>query len=96
MLSPITYTELAPAFRGDHLLQQAFLHQLGVDWVEPWTWRDTETAHQLWADHVRRKRLNQVGKRPIADVFIEALAMRFQGLITRNPKHFGNVPTIVP
>jgi hypothetical protein len=29
-------------------------------------------------------------------VFIEAFAKRFQGVITRNGKHFATVPIVVP
>ena len=96
ILCPATYIELAPAFRGEHSLQQAFLRQVGVAWMEPWHWQDTQTAHKLWADHVTNKRAGHAAKRPIADVFIEAFALRFQGLITRNPKHFSTVQTLVP
>jgi predicted nucleic acid-binding protein len=96
VLCPISYIELAPSFGGDHLLQQAFLRRAGVDWLETWKWSDTQMAHQLWADHVAKKRSREVSKRPVGDVLIEAFAMRFQGVITRNPKHFTGVATIVP
>ena len=46
--------------------------------------------------HIQKKNSRPVGKRPVADVLIEAFAQRFQGLITRNPKHFTRVPVIVP
>jgi predicted nucleic acid-binding protein len=95
-IAPMTYVELAPAFRGDIRLQDAFLEQNGVEWLTSWTRADTEIAHRLWADHVQIKRAGQAGKRPIADVFIEAFAKRFQGLITRNPRHFTTVPVVVP
>lgn len=42
------------------------------------------------------KRAGHAGKRPVADVPIEAFALRFQGLITRNPRHFKTVPTVAP
>jgi predicted nucleic acid-binding protein len=96
VICPITYIELSPAFRGDSSLQAAFLRQVGIDWLETWTWQDTRTAHQLWADHVTRKRAGQAAKRPVADVLIEAFTTRFQGLITRNPKHFAKIATVVP
>ena len=95
-VAPITYVELAPAFRGDALIQNAFLERNGVEWLTSWTRADTEIAHRLWAEHVQRKRAGQGSKRPVADVFIEAFALRFQGLITRNPKHFTTVPVVVP
>lgn len=31
VLCPVTYIELAPAFRGDATMQQAFLRQVGVN-----------------------------------------------------------------
>ena len=96
VVCPVTYIELAPAFRGDQSLQEAFLRQVGVNWLESWNWRDTGAARQLWADHVTNKRAGHVGKRPVADVFIEAFALRFQGLLTRNPRHFPAVKTLVP
>jgi hypothetical protein len=40
------------------------------------------------ADHVAKKRSGHAGKRPVADVLIEAFAQRFQGLITRNSQAF--------
>ena len=73
-----------------------FLRQVGINWLEPWNWQDTQMAHKLWADHVTNKRTGHTAKRPIADVFIEAFALRFQGLITRNSKHFTTVHTLVP
>ena len=96
VISPMTYVELAPAFAGNARLQEEFLARAGVEWLEPWTLADTECAHRLWAEHVAKKRAGQASKRPIADVFIEAFAGRFQGLITRNPKHFAAVQVVVP
>jgi predicted nucleic acid-binding protein len=55
-----------------------------------------QNSHRLWAEHVEKKRSGHAGKRPVADVLIEAFAQRFQGLITRNPKHFTSVPVVVP
>ena len=95
-LSPVTYVELAPAFGGDAALQEQFLAEVGVEWPASWTLQDTQAAHGLWAAHVARKRAGSTGKRPVADVFIEAFAQRFQGLITRNPTDFKTVPVVVP
>ena len=95
-IAPITYVELAPAFRGDPGIQNAFLEQAGVEWLTSWTRAETEIAHQLWAAHIEKKRAGQTSKRPVADVFIEAFARRFQGIITRNAKHFTTVPVITP
>ena len=96
VISPVTFAELAPAFNVDVRLQEQFLEQNGVEWLEPWTHADTEKTHRLWADHVKRKRAGQGSKRPIADMFIAAFAERFQGLITRNPDDFKTVPLVVP
>lgn len=99
VISPVTYVELAPAFDGGAALQEKFLERNGVEWLEPWTQADTEGAHRLWAEYVKKKRAGLTGqgsKRPVADVFIEAFAKRFQGLITRNPKHFPTVQVVVP
>ena len=67
-----------------------------MQWLEPWTRQDTENAFHLWADHVAKKRSGQAGKRPVADVLIEAFAQRFQGLITRNTKQFSTVELVTP
>ena len=95
-ISPVTYVELAPAFGGDAALQEQFLAEVGIEWPALWTLHDTQAAHGLWAAHVQKKQSGRVAKRPIADVLIEAFAQRFQGLITRNPKHVTTVPVIVP
>ncbi|HEY0791299.1 MAG TPA: hypothetical protein VGD78_09570 [Chthoniobacterales bacterium] len=96
LLCPVTYVELAPAFAGNVTLQRSFLQEVGVEWAVPWTMDDTYAAHRLWHDHVTRKRAGHAGKRPVADVLIEAFAQRFQGLITRNPKHFTTVQVLTP
>ena len=96
IICPVSYVELAPAFVGQSAPQQTFLRALGVDWQELWTWQDTETAQRLWDARVAQKRAGLIPKRPLADVLIEAFASRFQGLITRNPRHFPTVPVVVP
>lgn len=96
VLCPVTYVELAPEFRGDSALQARFLERVGVEWLEPWTRQDTLNAFHLWAQYVERKRAGHVGKRPVADVLIEAFAQRFQGMITRNVKHFSTVVVVTP
>ncbi len=96
ILCPITYIKLAPEFGADCVLQEEFFQRVGVQWLEPWNRLDTQNAHRLWADHIAKKRSGLAGKRPVADVLIEAFAQRFQGLITRNPKHFTSVPVVVP
>ena len=96
LVCPVTYVEMAPAFAGRAELQDLFLQELGVEWPPPWTILDTRAAHSLWNGHISRKRAGNARKRPVADVLIEAFAQRFQGLITRNPKHFTSVPVLVP
>jgi predicted nucleic acid-binding protein len=96
VLCPITYIELAPAFGGDCALQEKFFQRVGVQWRDPWSRQDTLSAHRLWADHVEKKRAGLTGKRPVADVLIEAFAQRFQGLITRNARHFSSVVVVTP
>ena len=96
VICPISYVELAPAFLGDVAKQETFLKLAGASYLESWTREDTLAAHRLWADHIKQKRAGQANRRPIADVLIEAYAQRFQGIITRNPKHFTTVPVVTP
>jgi predicted nucleic acid-binding protein len=96
VIAPVTYVELAPAFAGDAQLQEEFLEENGINYLAAWTREDTESAHRLWHEHVLRKRAGQALKRPVADVLIAGFAKRFQGVITRNPKHFTTVPVVVP
>ena len=97
VISPVTYVELAPAFNGSAAQEEEFLKLTGVEYASvDWTSRDTAAAHQLWAEVIRKKRTGHGGKRPVADVLIEAFARRFQGIITRNPRHFATVKTLVP
>ena len=67
-----------------------------MEWPVSWTLADTEAAHKLWNQHIEQKRAGRSGKRPITNILIEAFAQRFNGLITRNPKHFSIVEVIVP
>ena len=96
MVCPVSYIEIAPAFSSQAALQIEFLQEVGVQWREPWTWLDTEAAHRLWGEYVEKKRGGKTGRRPVADVLIEAFAQRFDGLITRNPKDFASVRCIAP
>ncbi|MGI8605003.1 MAG: type II toxin-antitoxin system VapC family toxin [Verrucomicrobiales bacterium] len=96
LVCPVTYVEMAPAFKGDSVKQDQFFAVVGVEWREPWTLRDTQAAHRLWAEHIKRKRAGHTGKRPTADVLIEGFVHRFQGIITRNPGHFTSVPVVIP
>ena len=87
VVSPATYVELAPAFLGDRRLQDQFLEGLGIHVAadEPGV---LNTAHDAWNAHVSRKRRGRETRRPIADVFIGALASVHEGLVTRNTKDF--------
>lgn len=78
------------------LSQEQFLAEVGVEWPVLWTLRDTEAAQDLWTAYIQQKHDGHVAKRRVADVLIEAFARRFQGLITRNPKHFTRVPVVLP
>ncbi len=87
-ICPVVYAELAPAFRGSRALQEEFLTGMGVGFKESWTFEDTLQAHAAWHAHIVRRRVGDGPRRPLADILIGSFAMRFQGLITRNPEHF--------
>jgi predicted nucleic acid-binding protein len=95
-ISPVTYAELAPAFEGDRGLQDEFLGGVGIALREPWVWDDTLRAHFAWHGYVLRRRAGQAPKRPLADILIGAFALRFQGLLTRNPSDFRLVFSELP
>ena len=88
VVCPVTYAELAPAFRGNLALQDEFLDGLGVDHQQDWVWPDTLKAHAAWNAHIQRRRAGRGAKRPLADILIGSFASRFQGLLTRNPDDF--------
>jgi hypothetical protein len=50
----------------------------------------------FWGEYVEKKRAGKTGRRPVADVLIEAFAQRFEGLIARNLKDFASVRCIAP
>ena len=87
-LAPVSYVELAPAFHGDHFAQDEFLALLGISCNPDGSRDDLLSAHKAWHSQVIRKRQGTAPKRPIADVLIGALALRHDGLITRNPADF--------
>jgi len=88
LICPVTYAEFGPVCRGEESVALEFLLSVGINWLEPWTWRDTARAFQLWHEHIHNKRGGRVPRRPIADVLIGAFALRFDGLITRNTEEF--------
>jgi predicted nucleic acid-binding protein len=59
-----------------------------VDFRQEWSWEDTLRAHDGWNGFIQRKRTGKLPKRPLADILIGAFAIRFQGLLTRNPADF--------
>lgn len=85
---PVTYSELAPAFQGNRTLQDEFLAGVGIAWRQDWVWNDTICAHAAWHRHIQRRRGGQGPKRPLADILIGAWAVRYRGLLTRNPGDF--------
>ena len=91
VLCPITYIELAPTLAVTLLFRNSFSRGRGAmaRALEPS--RHFECPSAL-GQLRRRERSGLSGRRPVADLLIEAFAQRFQGLITRNPKHFTSVP----
>lgn len=96
VVCPVTFIELAPAFGGHLAMERLWLTNLRISCSEPWLDADTDRAHALWHLFVERKRQNLVSKRPIADVLIAAFALRFNGLITRNPSDFRSIAPNLP
>lgn len=87
-IAPVTYVELAPAFRGDVHAQDEFLKSIwiGCDFGAS---RDSIlAAHRAWHEHVLHKRAGRAARRPVADVLIGAYALSVGGLITRNEDDF--------
>ena len=46
LICPVSYAEFSPVCTGEESVAQDFLLKAGVNWLEPWTWRDTVRA--LW------------------------------------------------
>lgn len=87
-ISPVTAVEIAPAFLGDAEREDTFLREIGVSVSRLWDIVAQHAAQTAWAAHVAAKRRGQERKRPVADILIGALALRHDGLITRNPDDF--------
>jgi len=95
VIPPVVFAEMAITFHGDSLQQEGWLTGMEIQFAEPWIHVDTRTSHRLWHDYILRKRGGAVPKRPLADVFVAAFALRFQGLITRNRADFASIaPTL--
>ncbi len=88
VVSPVSYVELAPVFDGSRRLLDEFLAGLGVDPSAVFDQQDRDVAFSAWARHISARRARRTGRRPVADVVIGALAMRHDGLITRNGDDF--------
>lgn len=91
LVAPVSYVELAPLFNGVIEAQNEFFESVGVYWTHSWTWPDTVAAHGAWHHYIHRRHRDRISKRPIADILIGAFAMRFDGLLTRNIKDFGDL-----
>jgi predicted nucleic acid-binding protein len=96
VVCPVSVVEISPVFAGQIAVVTEFLERLNIPWPEPWTQADTQTAFTAWNNYVVAKRQRQIAKRPIADVLIGAFAMRFQGLLTRNPSDFRQLFPALP
>lgn len=95
VVAPLTYIELAPSFCGNVKDQDLVLSGLGIELDFAGNKDAVLTAHKAWYEHVLRKRLGAVAKRPIADVLIGAYALQKGGLITRNEADFRTIyPTL--
>ena len=99
-ISPVTAVELAPAFLGDAERQASFLREHGVSISHLWDSVAQQAAQSAWAAHIAAKRRGQARRRPVADILIGALALRHEGLITRNAedfkRHFPSLEVRVP
>ncbi len=87
-ISPVTAVELAPAFLGDAERENLFLVEHGVEVSNRWDDVAQRAAQMAWAAHIAAKRRGLAPRRPVADILIGALALRHDGLITRNADDF--------
>lgn len=85
---PVSQIEIVPQFGGQLAQVKHFLNQSGIDHQVDWVVADTQAASTAWSVYVAARRAGPVPKRPLADIQIGGFAMRFQGLITRNPGDF--------
>jgi predicted nucleic acid-binding protein len=88
VISPVSFVELGPVFDGSTQLLDEFLDGVGVDRSEVFTVEDRVAAFRAWARHITEKRARRARRRPVADALIGALAVRHEGIITRNGKDF--------
>lgn len=88
LLSPISFVELAPVFNGSLPLIEEFLAGVGVSVADEFGEQERFAAFKGWARHVTHKRSGKARRRPVADALIGALALKHEGIITRNPQDF--------
>lgn len=88
VISPVSYVELAPVFRGSTRVLDEFLAGVGVKAREVFTEEDRLTAFRAWGRHISARRARRATRRPVADALIGALAVRHGGIITRNGPDF--------
>jgi len=88
VICPVSMVELAPAFAGNLTAQRHFLDLCGIDYTVAFLSADIDAAHAAWQRHIAAKRSGSAPKRPVADILIGGFAMRFQGLVSRNPADF--------
>ncbi|MGF1483731.1 MAG: type II toxin-antitoxin system VapC family toxin [Opitutales bacterium] len=88
VICPISLVELSPMFSGDLAAQLDFLSLCGIDDSQNFERTDWLEAHNAWNRLILAKRKRLAANRPIADILIGAFALRFQGLLTRNPDDF--------
>lgn len=87
-ISPVSCVELAPVFDSSRRLLDEFLSGLGIDASAVFDTADRNAAFGAWARHISQRRASKAGRRPVADLLIGALALRHDGLITRNGDDF--------
>ncbi len=88
LLSPVSFIELAPVFDGSIPLLDEFLAGVGVDVADEFGAQERLAGFKGWAYHITQKRTGAARRRPVADALIGALALRHDGIITRNPQDF--------
>lgn len=88
IVSPITYVELAPVFDRSRRLLDEFLDGLRIDHGASFDPPSRDAAFSGWVRYVSQRRAGRVVRRPVADALIGALAVRHDGIITRNGDDF--------
>lgn len=89
VISPVSYVELAPVFAGSQRELDRFLAMAGI-LVGDFTADDVRAAFVAWNRHISGRRAGRAARRPVADALIGALALRHEGLITRNGGDFAS------